>query len=275
VSDGSFRFRTNGRWAWHEAGPEAGDGPALLCLHGIPDTGPAWAGVAEALAPDLRVVAPDLPGFGASAPAPAPASLADIRAVMADMVAALGLPPHFGLAVHDVGGLFGLAWATAEPARVAGLAILNTGPFPDRRWHWGARILRTRGLGGPAIRLMPRRAFRAQVRRASNGNRDDADIDRSFDAFGPTARRSALRLYRLQTPGLLSGLPEAVRRLAGSVPSLVVWGGRDPYLPGHFADRFGAGTIRIHDDLGHWPHCEAPLRVAADLRPVLAGPASG
>jgi pimeloyl-ACP methyl ester carboxylesterase len=261
----AIRTYRRGGFAWREAGA----GPVLLCLHGIPDSGRAWDGVTARLAPGMRVIAPDLPGFGDSAPPGRLAGLGDLRAAMDDLAAALDLPPAFALAVHDVGGLFGLAWAAARPARIAALIILNTGPFPDRRWHWGARVLRTAVVGRLAMRAMPRGAFRAQVRRASAGHRSADDIDRTFADFGPAARATARRLYRLQTPDRLAGLPQAVRGLAGRVPSLVVWGGRDPYLPSAFADRFGAGTIRLHDDLGHWPHCEAPERVAADIRGLL------
>jgi pimeloyl-ACP methyl ester carboxylesterase len=44
----------------------------VLLLHGSGPgtTGAAWASLAEALAPQFRVIAPDLPGFGAAPPAP-------------------------------------------------------------------------------------------------------------------------------------------------------------------------------------------------------------
>ncbi len=47
-------------------------GSTVLLLHGSGPgtTGAAWASLAEALAPHHRVLAPDLPGFGAAPPAP-------------------------------------------------------------------------------------------------------------------------------------------------------------------------------------------------------------
>ncbi len=244
---------------------------AVLCLlHGIPDTGRAWDGLARALGAAHRCVAPDLPGFGGAAAPVRPRDVGELRGLTDRLLARLDLPPRFVLVVHDVGGLFGLAWAAAHPDRLAALVILDTSIFPDRRWHWGARLLRTPVVGEAALRWMPRGAFRRELKRACAGHRDDTDIDRTYDAFGASARATALHLYRLQGPRLLADLPAQVRALTAAVPSLVLWGDRDPYLPAAWAGRFGAAAVARYPDLGHWPHVEAPARVAADLDAFLA-----
>jgi haloalkane dehalogenase len=243
----------------------------VLCLlHGIPDSGRVWDGTRAALGGAHRTVAPDLPGFGDAAAPARPRDLAELGALTDRLLAGLDLPARVVLVVHDVGGLFGLAWAVARPERLAALVVLNTSVFADRRWHWGARLLRTPLLGEAAVRAMPRAAFRRELRRASAGGRGGADIDRAFDAFTATARATTLHLYRLQGPGLSAGLEERVRALTAAVPTLVLWGERDPYLPPSFAARFGAATVRRYRDLAHWPHAEAPARVAADLDDFLA-----
>jgi pimeloyl-ACP methyl ester carboxylesterase len=102
---------------------ELGAGPPVVLLHGF---GPGfdssqWRGVAEALAPRARVLAPDLPGWGRSAPvAPRPelvlASLADFLTGVvwgpAVVVAAGHAAPY---AVH---------LAAAHPALVRALALV-------------------------------------------------------------------------------------------------------------------------------------------------------
>lgn len=251
-----------------------GERPTVVLLHGIPDSGRAWDGVAARLADVARPHAPDLPGFGDRTARPRWNELGDLRAATADLVA--DAPARFTLVVHDVGALFGLAWAVDHPGRLAGLVVINASVFPDRRWHWGARLLRTPGLGELAIRLTTARAFRAELRRASRGGRDDADVARTYAAFGPAARRVTLTLYRLQTPSFFEGLPAQVRRLTAAVPTRVLWGERDPYLPPTFAERFGTGDVVRYPELGHWPHVEAPARIAADIRAFLAaGGAAG
>ncbi|MFE9814355.1 alpha/beta fold hydrolase [Streptomyces sp. NPDC005773] len=44
----------------------AGDGPAVLLLHGFPHTWRIWSGIMDRLSGQYRVIAPDLRGFGAS-----------------------------------------------------------------------------------------------------------------------------------------------------------------------------------------------------------------
>lgn len=241
----------------------------LTLLHGLPDTGRAWDGLAAALGGAHRCIAPDLPGFGAATVPARPRDLAELAALSDHLLATLDLPERFVLVVHDVGGLFGLAWAVAHPDRLEALVILNTSVFPDRRWHWGARLLRAPLVGELALRCMPRRAFRRELKRAAAGHLRDAEIDRTYDAFQATARASALHLYRLQGPRLLAELPARVRALTAAVPTLVLWGEADPYLPAAYAERFGA-AVQHYPDLGHWPHVEAPARVARDIEAFLA-----
>lgn len=237
----------------------------LCCLHGLPGGGRVWDGVAAALGGSHRVVAPDLPGLGANTRPIRPRDLGDIAARTDEMLAELALPKRFVLVMHDVGALFGLAWAVERPQRPAALVVLNAGVFGDRRWHWGARLLRTRGLGALLVRALPRAAFARELRRASAGGIDAATAARLHADFPLPARQTARHLYRLQGPRLFTGFEVRVRALAAAVPSLVLWGERNPYLPGSFAARFGAAQVRCYPDLGHWPHVEAPGRLAADL----------
>src|ERR1700710_1016260 len=87
----------------------AGSGPAVLLLHGFPQTHLAWRGVAPALADHFTVVCPDLPGYGASDPPPgedAPAAYATRRTArtMIDLMRALG-HDRFSVVGHDRGAL--------------------------------------------------------------------------------------------------------------------------------------------------------------------------
>ena len=47
-----------------QQGPQ--DGPALVMVHGFPDSGFSFSGVLPLLPRDLRIVVPDLRGFGES-----------------------------------------------------------------------------------------------------------------------------------------------------------------------------------------------------------------
>jgi pimeloyl-ACP methyl ester carboxylesterase len=107
-----------------------GHGPALVLLHGWPETWYAWAGVMPGLARTHTVVAVDLRGLGASSPAPTDAGSYTASAVATDVQAVvrrLGLDRTgpFDLAGHDWGGNIAIALAAAHPAEVRRLAVLE------------------------------------------------------------------------------------------------------------------------------------------------------
>lgn len=111
-----------------EAGPA--EAPALIFLHGFPESWRAWRHQIAHFAPHYRCIAPDQRGYGASSkPAQvadyAPETLAQDVLALAD---ALGIE-RFTLIGHDWGGV--IAWLVAHiaPARIAKLAIANA-PHP-------------------------------------------------------------------------------------------------------------------------------------------------
>ncbi len=117
---GRFRLRRGGK------------GPALLLLHGNPQTHAMWHQVAPALAREYSVFCPDLRGYGRSAKPPASASHAAYakREMARDMVA---LMAHFGherffLAGHDRGARVAHRLALDHPERVRRLAVLDIIP---------------------------------------------------------------------------------------------------------------------------------------------------
>lgn len=128
-----------------------GSGPPLLLLHGYPETHMMWSRVADDLARDFTVIAPDLRGYGEST---APATTPDHetyskRAMARDAVA---LMRHFGfdrfnLAGHDRGGRVAYRLALDHPDVLLKLSIIDIIPtaevwkrankaFALAYWHW-------------------------------------------------------------------------------------------------------------------------------------------
>jgi pimeloyl-ACP methyl ester carboxylesterase len=102
----------------------AGAGPAVMLLHGWPQTWHEWRHVMDLLASDFTVVAPDLRGFGYSAK---PASGYDAATMAADLAALAG---HLGLRDvtvigHDWGAVFGYVYAASSPDQVSALGIVE------------------------------------------------------------------------------------------------------------------------------------------------------
>jgi pimeloyl-ACP methyl ester carboxylesterase len=103
----------------------AGDrrSPALLLLHGFPSSSESFRNVIEPLARDCFVLAPDLPGFGASELVEAP-SFSRFADRIELLLERFGVQ-SFHLYLHDFGAAVGLHLATRSPTRIRGLVIQN------------------------------------------------------------------------------------------------------------------------------------------------------
>ncbi|MDH4111819.1 MAG: alpha/beta hydrolase [Actinomycetota bacterium] len=123
----------------------AGSGPPLLAVHGLGGSGRYWQGLVDRLGDRYTVIAPDLPGFGAS---DAPEGDVDRTMLLGDLdavVAALAPATIVRLAGHSLGGVLAALWASSHRDRIDGLAMAAS-PFPDP----SAMDLRTRADQRPS-----------------------------------------------------------------------------------------------------------------------------
>ncbi len=108
---------------------DEGTGPAVLLLHGFPDSAALWRHQVDPLVgAGFRVIAPDLRGFGAS---DKPTELAAYRfpTLAEDVVGILDAldVPEAQVVGHDFGAALGWLLAMTQPRRVARLAALSVG----------------------------------------------------------------------------------------------------------------------------------------------------
>jgi pimeloyl-ACP methyl ester carboxylesterase len=246
----------------HRADPPEGDaGAPVLWLHGVPTDGRDWVAFLER----AGGVAPDLPGFGRSSKrGDGDFTLDGYARFCGALVDALELE-RVRLVVHDWGAA-ALAWAAAHPERVERLVVLDAVPLlAGYRWHRVARLWRTRGAGelamGATTGLVLRRGLPGDVGA------------RAAEGFDQGTQRAILRLYRSAPPERLAQAGRDLGALSG-VPSLVVWGERDPYIDPSFAHRYaealGGAEARIVPGAGHWPWIEQPA-VVDDVVAFLGG----
>jgi pimeloyl-ACP methyl ester carboxylesterase len=247
------------------------DSPApALYLHGVPSNSDEWV-------PFLARgggLAPDLPGFGRSGkPGYLSFTIAEYESFLERFLAHLGVE-RFSLLVHDWGAV-GLALAQRMPERIERLAIVNAVPFlPGYRWHRTARIWRTPVLGELAMGMTSRRLLRLASREATASHEPlpDAWAQSIHAHFDHGTQRAILRLYRSSPPEALAAAGERLSAL--TMPALVVWGARDPYIPARFGREYArvlphAELLEL-SDAGHWPWLER-----ADLVERVTGFLSG
>ena len=253
--------------AFREALPDGdggGDRPPVLCVHGFPETSYMWHQLLPAVAvAGHRAVAPDLPGSGRS-PADPPNTWERLVETLERFVAALELEPVV-LVVHDWGGLIGLRWACDNPGRVAAMVISDTGFFADGRWSGMAESLRAPGTGEELLAGLSRETF-GQLMATSSAGIDAAAVDEYWLSLAtPEGQAAQLEMYRSGDMEKLAPYEGRLGELA--LPTLLLWGARDPFAPVGGAHRFqrqipGAELV-IVPGTGHFVYADAPDRCAS------------
>ena len=245
---------------------ESGRGEPILFLHGNPDSADLWQDVIARLENQYRCIAIDLPGYGRSkAPREFDVSIENLGLFVDDVVASIGVTEPINLVAHDFGGAFATAFASMHPNKVRRLVIINH-PFfiGDYQWHSWARIWRTSLLGELSMITLTWPAFRWLLKQASNKLTDE-QIRRTYSLVTPESKRMMLRLYRAIGPDEFRRWEPRMLAATAKVPTLVLWGQHDPYVPKEVADKFGARRVVRIEESGHWVPAEVPERVSAEL----------
>ncbi len=249
---------------WLQA-PSAG--VPVLYLHGVPTSSEDW----RPFLARTGGIAPDLPGFGrAGKRGDLPYTMEFYDAWLERFLDQQGID-RFSLLVHDWGAV-GLLTAQRLVDRVDRVVVINAVPLlPGYRWHWIARLWRTRLLGEAAMGTLSRPVLRTLLRLSFAGKVPRQFVDDVVRFLDGGTQRSILKLYRSGPPAALAAAGSGLGVLAGK--ALVVWGEHDPYIPPRFADAYGAvldAEVLHLPDAGHWPWHDRPdviETVARFLRP--------
>lgn len=256
---------------------EAGAGPAVLLLHGFPQSSREWSRVTPLVAQHAQVIAPDLRGFGRSE---APDASYRLDALREDAVALLNaLDVERAVVVgHDIGALVALSLAMEHPRRVSHLVVLSIPPMYLRvrpsmarsmRSLWFQYALATPRLGARLLRGGRQRLPRWILAEfAQHGGVPAADADAYLASLREPARaRAGSRVYReLVVPEFLRIVRGAYRDRLPTMPTLVLLGADDDVLPRDALDGVEqhARDLRIEEvpRAGHWLVDEQPVEVA-------------
>ncbi|WP_265587246.1 alpha/beta fold hydrolase [Sphingomicrobium arenosum] len=275
------------------AGPE--DAPPVILLHGFPESHRTWRGIVPLLEGKFRLIMPDQRGFGGS---DKPERIEDYRTdkVIADLLALAEALGHdsFDLVGHDWGGAVAWAAALRGGPHISKLAIINS-PHPlifqrtliddpaQRAASQYMRAFRATGME-EQIRAMGwdtffEKSFTPHVDLSIISDEERAAYIDQWSAEG--ALEAMLAWYRagpIIVPDMdeedvpypdwmLAGVPQI------RIPTLVVWGMKDPALLPCQLDGLDALvddlTIEKIDDAGHFVPWEKPEPVARALADFL------
>lgn len=111
---------------WGSADPENVHVPTVMAVHGITASHRAWAVVADELAGQVRLIAPDLRGRGRSAGLPGPYGMARHAADLAAVIETLALPRAI-LVGHSMGAFVAVVAAHLYPDRFGDILLVDGG----------------------------------------------------------------------------------------------------------------------------------------------------
>ena len=248
-----------------EWGPQ--DGRPLFMLHGIRGYAETFAGIAQALQPDFRVLAYDQRGRGASSWDPGRNYYTDAYVDdLASVADALGLD-RFDLLGHSMGGIAAIVFAARHPQRVRRLIVEDAGPAAFEGSAGAARIqreLRETPESFPDITAAREylRALRPSVTEAAREERLRHML-KEDGSGGWTWRHdhAGIAATRLDPdPARVVDLWPQVQALA--CPTLVVRGGRSDYLQAQTACDMAARNPNVEwieiAGAGHYIHDDQP-----------------
>jgi pimeloyl-ACP methyl ester carboxylesterase len=253
----------------------AGSGPLVVLLHGIAGSSATWEHVIPRLTKYHKVLAPDLLGHGESSMPPGDYSLGAYANLLRDLIAVLG-QERCTIVGHSLGGGVAMQFAYQYPERCERLVLVSSGGL-GREIH---PLLRAASLPGaelvlPWLSVVGEHSIALLLKTAGRvGLRGSADLEETWRSFAalerPEARRTFLNTIR-DTIDLQGQRISAHDRLylTAEVPTLIVWGEKDPLIPVGHAHRtheiIAGSRLEVFPGVGHYPYLEDPERFAGVL----------
>lgn len=259
----------------------AGEGPAIVLIHGMVNSSRHWEAVATRLARSHRVIAPDLIGHGDSATPRGDYSLGAHAAGIRDLLATLGVE-RATIVGHSLGGGVAMQFFYQFPQRTERLVLVSSGGLGPEV----SPLLRGAALPGSALLLR----LAAQPRLVSALAAAGARLHARGNGNGVYLQAVARALRPLQEPGARRAFIETLRSvidrhgqrvsardrlyLLHGMPTMIVWGERDRTIPlahGRAArDAIPGCRFETLPRAAHFPNLEAPVALADVLADFVA-----
>ncbi len=244
---------------------ETGQGVPLVLLHGFPLDHTIWAPILPHLESSIRVIMPDLRGYGQSPDGEEIHSMRLLAADVAALLDRLGLEKVI-LCGHSMGGYVALSFAHAYPTRLLGLGLVASQADADTPERRQARLITAREIRSRGIKYiadgMPSKLTA------------DPELQQKLHDIILAGKPQAL----IASLKGMAERPDANPWLTSiKVPAVMIIGGQDQLISKERAASFtrmiSKSWLLEIPQAGHMPMMEAPRQVADALQQLVCAAA--
>jgi pimeloyl-ACP methyl ester carboxylesterase len=252
---------------------DAGSGPAVVVVHGLGANLTHFEHVAPPLVrAGYRVCGLDLPGFGLSGKPRRSYTVRWLAGAVTALMDHLDIASA-SLAGHSLGGLVCADVALHEPDRVDRLVLISSAglfrmPLP---FQWMARTIMRPELVAAALERYARSLLETRIFEERN-DKVERFIEQSVTRPDPRFVHDLVRvMWSMRKELTRYHLFDHAERL--TMPTLVIYGGRDKLLPTAGVPRWTAqlpaGELEVIERCGHMPIIEKPEQVVMRMTSFL------
>jgi pimeloyl-ACP methyl ester carboxylesterase len=241
------------------------DGMPIVLIHGSLESLHVWEGWVDRLKDRARLISVDLPGHGLTGAWPRDEYTIDAYADFIEVLVDSLHLDRFAIAGHSIGGAVAWTFAATRPSRVSHLILVDSSGYPRQgKAPPSLELARLPVIGDLRVWFKPEHVVRRALLEVYA---DPAMVTPERVArYGELQHfpgNSQATLQRLRTQEPLD--PTPIKRLG--VPTLILWGARDRWVPTAHAFRFQhdikGAKLAIFEKLGHNPMEEDPAATAA------------
>jgi pimeloyl-ACP methyl ester carboxylesterase len=257
----------------------------VVLIHGMLNSSSHWQAVAQRLAHEHTVIAPDLIGHGDSAAPRGDYSLGAHAASIRDLLAAIGVD-RATIVGHSLGGGVAMQFFYQFPQRVERLVLVSSGGLGREV----SPMLRTAALPGVSTLLAAIRPRLLGALSATGSRLREREVRAGVyvqaiaRALRPLENADARAAFLHTLRSVIDVHGQRVSAtdrlyLLESIPTMIVWGERDHTIPlehGRLAhEAIPHSSFRTLAQAAHFPHLEDPLGLAELLREFVQGTQPG
>lgn len=252
---------------------DEGTGPVLFCLHGIQSSLHTWDGWVKVMKNKYRIIRIDLPGWGFTGPSNFGYETDKTTAFLKKFIDVLGIK-KMCLVGSSYGGYLSFNFARDYPDVVEKLILIDAVGYPFKA-PLPVVLLTIPVIRDLAVISTPKFIVAGFVREVygTKSRVTQETIDRYYSLMRYNGNRKESVKFMLESRKLSDKEPVGVDTI--KVPTLIMWGKKDAWIPLHVMGRFKQdiphARVILYDGVGHIPMEEIPEITAKDADDFLSG----